>query len=76
MIEIPGYIFCILVMDCWGRRPILSFCQVINGDADDDDCDYDEDGADDDEDGADDDDANDGVGADAGAADSSLVFVR
>ena len=32
-----------------------------------------EDGADDDEDGADDD---DGVGADAGAADSSLVFVR
>ena len=31
MIEIPGYIFCILVMDCWGRRPILSFCQVING---------------------------------------------
>ena len=28
-IEIPGYIFCILVMDCWGRRPILSFCQVI-----------------------------------------------
>ena len=53
-------------MDCWGRRPILSFCQVINGDADDDDCDYDEDGADDDEDGADDDDANDGVGADAG----------
>lgn len=30
-IEIPGYIFCILVMDCWGRRPILSFCQVISG---------------------------------------------
>ena len=28
-IEIPGYIFCILVMDCWGRRPILSFCQVM-----------------------------------------------
>merc|ERR1712223_725684 len=30
-IEIPGYIFCILVMDCWGRRPILSFCQLISG---------------------------------------------
>ena len=28
LIEIPGYIFCILVMDSWGRRPILSFCQV------------------------------------------------
>ena len=28
LIEIPGYVFCILVMDCWGRRPILSFCQV------------------------------------------------
>jgi hypothetical protein len=26
-IEIPGYIFCLMVMDCWGRRPILSFCQ-------------------------------------------------
>eukprot|EP00092_Neocalanus_flemingeri_P041716 GFUD01045437.1.p1 GENE.GFUD01045437.1~~GFUD01045437.1.p1 ORF type:complete len:591 (+),score=155.94 GFUD01045437.1:56-1828(+) len=30
-IEIPGYIFCILVMDCWGRRPILSFCQAVSG---------------------------------------------
>ena len=29
LIEIPGYVFCILVMDCWGRRPILSFCQVF-----------------------------------------------
>ena len=68
MIEIPGYIFCILVMDCWGRRPILSFCQVINGDADDDDCDdYDEDGADDDDDDADEDDDN----ANAEVADSS-----
>ena len=28
LIEIPGYVFCILVMDCWGGRPILSFCQV------------------------------------------------
>merc|ERR1719430_903559 len=31
MIEIPGYLFCIFVMDCWGRRPILSFCQMISG---------------------------------------------
>eukprot|EP00095_Tigriopus_kingsejongensis_P000969 maker-scaffold83_size396513-snap-gene-2.32 protein:Tk00969 transcript:maker-scaffold83_size396513-snap-gene-2.32-mRNA-1 annotation:"PREDICTED: uncharacterized protein LOC103466540" len=31
LIEIPGYIFCIIVMDCWGRRPILSFCQAISG---------------------------------------------
>jgi len=31
MIEIPGYVFCILVMDCWGRRPILSFCQIVSG---------------------------------------------
>jgi len=31
MIEIPGYIFCILVMDSWGRRPILSFCQGVSG---------------------------------------------
>lgn len=31
LIEIPGYIFCILVMDCWGRRPILSFCQIVSG---------------------------------------------
>ena len=30
-IEIPAYIFCMLVMDCWGRRPILSFCQAISG---------------------------------------------
>merc|ERR1719334_1604982 len=30
-IEIPGCFFCILVMDCWGRRPILSFCQIFSG---------------------------------------------
>jgi len=30
-IEIPGYIFCLVVMDSWGRRPILSFCQGISG---------------------------------------------
>ena len=31
LIEIPGYIFCILVMDSLGRRPILSFCQAVSG---------------------------------------------
>ena len=30
-IEIPGYIFTILVIDCWGRRPVLSLCQLIGG---------------------------------------------
>ena len=30
-VEIPGYLFCIFVMDCWGRRPILSFCQALSG---------------------------------------------
>ncbi len=25
------YLFCIFVMDCWGRRPILSFAQLISG---------------------------------------------
>ena len=29
--EIPGYLFALFVMDCWGRRPILSFCQVLAG---------------------------------------------
>ena len=32
-IEIPGYIFAILVIDCWGRRPVLSLCQLIGGTA-------------------------------------------
>ena len=31
LIEIPGDIFCLIVMDCWGRRPILSFCQAVSG---------------------------------------------
>merc|ERR550539_2027929 len=31
LVEIPGYLFCIFVMDCWGRRPILSFCQGVSG---------------------------------------------
>lgn len=30
-IEIPGCIFCLLFMDCWGRRPILSFTQLLSG---------------------------------------------
>lgn len=30
-IEIPAYIFCLLVIDCWGRRPVLSLCQLASG---------------------------------------------
>ena len=30
-IEIPSYIFCVLVMDGWGRKPILVFCQFLAG---------------------------------------------
>ena len=33
-IEIPSAICCILVIDCWGRRPTLSFCQVTNSSPD------------------------------------------
>ena len=28
LIEIPGCIFSIFVIDCWGRKPVLSLCQV------------------------------------------------
>lgn len=28
--EIPSYIFCVLVVDYWGRKPILSFCQILS----------------------------------------------
>ena len=28
---ITGYLFCLFVMDCWGRRPILAFCQIVSG---------------------------------------------
>ena len=28
MVDIPGYVFCMVVMECWGRRPILLFFQV------------------------------------------------
>jgi len=31
LIEIPGSLFCILLMDVWGRRSILAFCQIISG---------------------------------------------
>ena len=30
-VEIPSYIFCVLVMDGWGRKPILVFCQILAG---------------------------------------------
>ena len=29
--ELTGYLFCLFVMDCWGRRPILAFCQIVSG---------------------------------------------
>ena len=28
LIEIPGWIFSIFVIDCWGLKPVLSLCQV------------------------------------------------
>ena len=30
-VEIPGYLFAMAVMDCWGRKPILAFCQILPG---------------------------------------------
>lgn len=30
-IEIPAYIFCLLVIDRWGRKPVLSLCQLVSG---------------------------------------------
>ena len=30
-IEIPAYICCLFMIDYWGRRPVLSFCQVFSG---------------------------------------------
>ena len=30
-IENPGYVFCVFVMDRWGRRLILGFTQIISG---------------------------------------------
>lgn len=26
-----GYLFGLFAMDCWGRRPILTFCQIVSG---------------------------------------------
>lgn len=31
LMEIPGYVFTALVLDCWGRRPILVFLQTFPG---------------------------------------------
>ena len=31
LIEIPSYIFCVLVMDGFGRKTILAFCQILAG---------------------------------------------
>ena len=30
-IEIPGYVFALIMVECWGRRPVLSLCQLIGG---------------------------------------------
>ena len=30
-IEIPAYICCLYFIDFWGRRPVLSFCQIFSG---------------------------------------------
>ena len=30
-IEIPAYICCLFMIDYWGRRPVLSFCQIFSG---------------------------------------------
>uniref|UniRef100_A0A0K2TL63 Major facilitator superfamily (MFS) profile domain-containing protein n=1 Tax=Lepeophtheirus salmonis TaxID=72036 RepID=A0A0K2TL63_LEPSM len=30
-IEIPAYIVCMILIDCWGRRPILSLFQIMSG---------------------------------------------
>ena len=31
LIEIPGYIFAILVIDSWGRKSVLSVSQIVSG---------------------------------------------
>ena len=31
LIEIPAGLFAMAVMDCWGRKPILAFCQFLPG---------------------------------------------
>jgi len=31
IILIEGYLFCLFFMDYWGRRPILTFTQIVSG---------------------------------------------
>lgn len=31
LVEIPAHFFCIYVMNVWGRKPILCFCQILSG---------------------------------------------
>lgn len=31
LVEIPAHFFCIVLMDTWGRKPVLSFCQILSG---------------------------------------------
>ena len=30
-VEIPANLFAMAVMDCWGRKPIVAFCQILPG---------------------------------------------
>jgi len=31
LVEIPGYVLCLLLMDRWGRRLLLCFCMIVSG---------------------------------------------
>jgi len=31
VVEVPGYILCLLLMDRWGRRLLLCFCMIVSG---------------------------------------------
>jgi MFS family permease len=31
LVEIPGYVLCLLLMDRWGRRLLLCVCMIISG---------------------------------------------
>ncbi|XP_023349296.1 organic cation transporter protein isoform X2 [Eurytemora carolleeae] len=30
-VEFPGYVLCMFIMEGWGRRPVLSLCQIVAG---------------------------------------------
>ena len=31
LVEVPGYVLCLLLMDRWGRRLLLCFCMIVSG---------------------------------------------